>query len=209
MTAFDLPRWLTWAQEIQAISQTGLTYSQDEYNIQRYQRLAEIAAEIVHGHTGLPVAPTLANFLAQPGYATPKVDVRGAIVRDGELLLVQERADGCWAMPGGWADVGEAPSAMAAREVWQESGLCVAPNRLIGVYDANRSGSPLSFFHAYKLVFLCEITGGELRPSSETLAAAFFPFDRLPPLSLERTNYRHIADVLACWQDSCRPATFD
>lgn len=209
MANSNFPRWLAWAQEIQAISQTGLTYSQDEYNIQRYRRLAEIAAEIVHSHTGLPVAPTLQTFLVQPGYATPKVDVRGAIVRDGELLLVQERADGCWAMPGGWADVGELPSAMAAREVCEESGLRVAASRLVGVYDANRSGSPLSFFHAYKLVFLCEITGGKLQPSSETLDAAFFPFDRLPPLSLERTNPRHIADVLACWRDPCRPAVFD
>jgi ADP-ribose pyrophosphatase YjhB (NUDIX family) len=209
MTKMAPPRWLAWARELQALGQTGLTYSQDPYNTERYERLMQIAAEIVQAQTELPPEPALENFSVQPGYATPKVDVRGAAVRDGKILLVQERADGRWTMPGGWADVGDGPSEMVVREVWEESGFHVEPRKLIGVYDANRSGTPLSFYHAYKLVFLCEIVGGEARPSSETLAVGFFDFDNLPPLSSERTHKRHLLEVLAHLQDEDRPAAFD
>jgi ADP-ribose pyrophosphatase YjhB (NUDIX family) len=204
-----MPRWLQWAREIQALGQTGLTYSQSDYDIQRYGRLLEIAAEIVQSHTELPLQPTLQSFKVQPGYATPKVDVRGAVVRDGRILLVQERSDGGWCMPGGWADVGAAPSEMVEREVWEESGFRVVARKVIGVYDANRGGIPLEFYHAYKLVFLCEIVGGEARPSNETLAADFFPFDDVPQLSPARTNERHLADVAAHLRDPGRPAVFD
>jgi ADP-ribose pyrophosphatase YjhB (NUDIX family) len=209
MTDTQLPMWLTWAREIQALSQTGLTYSQTDYDTQRYRRLAEIAAEMVQRHTQLPVEAVLDDFMRQPGYATPKVDVRGAVARDGRILLVQERADGLWCMPGGWADVGETPAHMVAREVWEESGFQVEPRKVVGVYDANRGGVPLEFYHAYKVVFLCDIVGGEARPSSETLAVGFFPFDDLPPLSSARTGPHHLAEVLAHLQDPGRPAAFD
>jgi ADP-ribose pyrophosphatase YjhB (NUDIX family) len=202
------PQWLAWAREIQALSQTGLTYSDNGYDTQRYQRLTEIAAEIVHAHTGLATEPLVETFLAQPGYATPKVDVRGAVVHEGKILLVQERVDECWTIPGGWADVGDLPSEMVVREVWEESGFHVVPRKLIGVYDANRN-PPLELFHAYKLVFLCDIVGGEARPSDETLAVDFFDFDDLPPLSTNRTNTRHLAEVLAHLADPDRPAAFD
>jgi ADP-ribose pyrophosphatase YjhB (NUDIX family) len=209
MTETNPPRWLEWAREIQALGQTGLTYSEDDYNTQRYRRLMEIAAEIVQSHTELPKEPVLQGFLEQPGYATPKVDVRGAAIRDGKILLVQERSDERWCMPGGWADVGDLPSEMVIREVWEESGFQVVPKKVIGVYDANRGGIPLEFYHAYKIILLCEITGGKARPSSETLAVDFFSPDDLPPLSLARTNKRHLVEVFAHYQDHNRPAAFD
>jgi ADP-ribose pyrophosphatase YjhB (NUDIX family) len=209
MSDRHLPRWLAWAREIQALSQTGLTYASTDYETQRYQRLTEIAAEIVEVHTGLSEERLLADFYMQPGYATPKVDVRGAVVRDGQILLVQERIDGRWCMPGGWADVGDLPSEMVVREVWEESGYHVVPRKVIGVFDANRSGRPLELYHAYKVVFLCDLTGGEARPSNETLDVGFFPFDDLPPLSANRTHERHLAEVQAHVQDPDRPAAFD
>jgi ADP-ribose pyrophosphatase YjhB (NUDIX family) len=205
----SLPRWLAWAREIQALSQTGLTYSNSDYDVQRYQRLTEIAAEIVNTHTLLAQAPVLRDFRVQPGYATPKVDVRGAACLDGKILLVQERVDGRWCLPGGWADVGELPSDMVAREVWEESGFEVVARKVVGVYDANRDGKPIEFYHAYKIVFLCEISGGQARPSNETTAVGFFAFDDLPPLSSNRTNQRHLAEVLAHLRDPGRPAAFD
>jgi len=209
VTQSNPPPWLEWAREIQALSQTGLAYSEIDYDIQRYRRLMEIAAAIVQRHTGLPQESLLGSFAAQPGYATPKVDVRGAVVREGRILLVQERRDERWCMPGGWADVGDAPAEMVTREVWEESGFEVAPRKVIGVYDANRDGRPLEFYHAYKIVFLCQITGGEPRPSDETMAVDFFGFDDLPPLSLNRTNERHLTEVLAHVRDPERPAAFD
>lgn len=208
-TLSHIPAWLAWAREIQAISQIGLTYNTNDYDRARYQRLAEISAEIVAHHTYLPVASTVDNFRIQPGYATPKVDVRAAVVMDGDILLVRERDDGQWAMPGGWADVGDLPSESVVREVWEETGLRVAASKLIGVFDGNRVGDPLSFYHAYKLVFLCEILGGEARPTEEVLDVAFFSFDNLPSLSGERTTTRHLAEVSAHVREQGRLAAFD
>jgi ADP-ribose pyrophosphatase YjhB (NUDIX family) len=204
-----VPQWLAWAREIQAISQSGLTYSGNEYETERYRRLTEIAAEIVEEHTGLGKEEVMQDFLRQPGYATPKVDVRGAVLRDDKILLVQERVDGRWCMPGGWADVGDLPSATVAREVWEESGFRVVPRRVVGVFDANRSGRPLPFYHAYKIVFLCDIIGGEARPSHETPSVGFFARDDLPPLSSNRTNERHLAEVWAHLHDPNLPTAFD
>jgi ADP-ribose pyrophosphatase YjhB (NUDIX family) len=204
-----VPQWLQWAREIQALSQTGLTFASSEYETQRYKRLAEIAAQIVHTNTGLTEERLLQDFDMQAGYATPKVDVRGAVIRDGQILLVQERTDELWCMPGGWADVGDLPSEMVVREVWEESGLHVVPRKVIGVYDANRSGRPLQLYHAYKVIFLCDLIGGEARPSDETSDVGFFSFDDLPPLSANRTHQRHLVEVEAHLHDPDRPAAFD
>ncbi len=209
MTDSAMPQWLEWARELQALAQTGLAFSQAGYDSLRYNRLLEIASEIVGSHTDLSKERVLENFLLQPGYATTKVDVRGAIIRNGKVLLVQERSDQKWSMPGGWADVGEVPSEMVAREVLEESGFEVAVKKVIGVYDANRFGRPLEFYHAYKIVFLCEIQGGEASPSDETAAVDFFSFENLPPLSVNRTNEGHLREVLAHMNNTDRPTAFD
>jgi ADP-ribose pyrophosphatase YjhB (NUDIX family) len=204
-----LPRWLAWAREIQALSQTGFHYATDDYQRDRYRRLSEIAAEIAAEHTGLEAEKLEQIFRRQTGYATPRVDVRGAVFREGKLLLVRERQDGGWTMPGGWADVGDVPSQAAEREVWEEAGYRVAARRLIGIYDANRTG-PLELFHAFKIVFLCDLIGGEARPSHETSEVAFFGQDEIPPsLSGERTRPRHIQDAFAVLADPEKPALFD
>jgi ADP-ribose pyrophosphatase YjhB (NUDIX family) len=202
-------RWLSWARELQALAQTGLTYATGQYDIERYRRLIEIAAEILSTHSGESPDVVAEAFLREPGYATPKVDVRGAIVNDGKILLVQERSDGKWCMPGGWADIDEYPSEMVVREVREESGLDVRPGKVIGVFDANRDGIPRNFFHAYKVVFLCDLLGGTPSPSNETSAAEFFDFDRLPPLSENRTHPRHLREIRAHLADPLRPAAFD
>jgi ADP-ribose pyrophosphatase YjhB (NUDIX family) len=206
----NTPQWLAWAREIHSLSQAGLTYSQNEYDLERYRRLQEIAAEIVAGQSAVSKEAVLESFSMQPGYITPKVDVRAAVIRDGRILLVQERADNCWSMPGGWADVGELPSAMVAREVREESGFEVNVGKVIGIYDANRvTIEPLAYYHAYKLVFLCTLTGGQARPSNETLAVDFFALDELPPLSTHRTTRAMLDEAFAHQQDPARPAAFD
>jgi ADP-ribose pyrophosphatase YjhB (NUDIX family) len=205
----QMPDWLRWAREMQALCQTGLAFASTNYETERYTRLNEIAAEMIASHTGLSRDELVVNFSAQPGYATAKIDVRGAVVREGRILLVQERRDQLWCMPGGWADVGDIPSEMVAREVWEESGFEAAPRKVIGVFDANRSGRPLELYHAFKIVFLCDITGGEPRASDETMDVGFFEFDRLPPLSTNRTHERHLAEVRKHLSDECRPAAFD
>jgi ADP-ribose pyrophosphatase YjhB (NUDIX family) len=203
------PRWLTWAREIQALAQTGHHYSENAYQRGRYQRLAEIAAEIISEYTDLQSSDLVTVFQAQIGYATPRVDVRGAVFRDQKLLMVRERADGGWTMPGGWADVGDVPSEAAEREVWEEAGYRVKAVRLLGVYDANRV-EPLELFHAFKIIFLCEILDGEARPSNETSEVRFFGLDEIPEgLSGERTKPRQILDAFAAAGDPGRAAVFD
>ena len=203
-----LPKWLEWAREIQSISQTGLHFAENHYQRERFSRLMEISADIISRHSNLDQEELLYLFNQQIGYATPRVDVRGAVFQDGNLLLVREIADGGWTMPGGWADVGDVPSEAVEREVLEESGFDVKANKVIGVYDANRTG-PLEVFHAFKIVFLCEILGGEARTSEETSAVAFFDKNDIPEiLSGERTRPRHIKDAfLAVVED--QPTIFD
>jgi ADP-ribose pyrophosphatase YjhB (NUDIX family) len=153
--------------------------------------------------------PLIRAFDAQVGYATPKIDVRAAVFRDQKLLLVRERIDGGWTMPGGWADVGDAPSKAAEREVWEEAGFHVKAGRVIGIYDANRM-NPLEVFHAYKIVFRCDILDGECRPSNETSEVDFFGRQEIPqPFSGERTTARHIQDVFAIMNNPALPTVFD
>lgn len=202
-------RWLDWAREIQALAQTGYYYTENEYDRYRYQRLIEIAAEITSEYTSLEYPELLQVYTNQLGYATPRVDVRGAVIRDGKLLMVREIRDGGWTMPGGWADVGDIPSAAAEREVWEEAGFHVRAQRVVGVYDANRVG-PLDLFHAFKVVFLCDILDGEPRPSAETSEVAFFGPEEIPEvLSGERTRPRHIVDVFKVWRQPDLPTIFD
>lgn len=203
------PHWLTWTRELQSMAQTGLTFSTTGYDTQRYRRLLEIAAEIIENYTKIPSGELVENFRLQPGYATPKIDIRGAVVQNGKILLVQERTDKGWCMPGGWADVGESPSEVVVREVQEESGFTVVPRKVMGVYDANRSGQPLEFYHAFKIIFLCDITGGEPRPSDETIAVDFFSPDALPGLSPNRTQTRHIKEAFEHLKDLHRPPAFD
>jgi ADP-ribose pyrophosphatase YjhB (NUDIX family) len=203
-------RWLEWAREIHALAETSLHYAKNNFERSRAERLREIAAEIVSTHSVLSKEEAQVAFSAQEGYITPKVDVRGAVFRDEEILLVRERLDDGWTLPGGWADVGESPRVAVEREVEEEAGLSVKATKIVGVYDANRIETALPLYHAYKLVFLCEPLSEELSTSSETSEVGFYPFDDLPqPLSAHRTLPRHIRDAVALHRDPNRATGFD
>src|SRR5688572_29697575 len=202
------PKWLGWAQEIFSLSQSGLTYSGNPYDIERYKRLQQITAEIIVSQSKISKETVLESFSMQAGYITPKIDVRGAVIREHKILLIQERADGQWAMPGGWADLGNAPASVAEREVWEESGFRVRAEKVVAVIDANRI-EPMEFYHAYNIIFLCTLLDGEPRISHETLAVDFFDPKHLPPLSRYRTNEDMIQEVFAHAKDPNRPAAFD
>jgi len=202
-------KWLTIAREIQQLAQTGTAFAETGYEKDRYKRLNEITAEIIEHHTTLEKESVAKVLMEHPGYATPKIDVRAAVIKDGKILLVQESTDNCWAMPGGWADVGDVPSEVASRECKEESGFDVKPIKVIGVYDANRVGGKLEFFHAFKIIFLCELLGGEARTSDETLDVKFFDFNKLPELSLNRTNEKHLNEIKLHLSNSERKTFFD
>ena len=202
------PKWLAWAQEVFSLSQSGITYSGNQYDIDRYKRLQEITAEMISSQSDIAQEAILESFSMQAGYITPKVDVRGAVIRDNKILLIQERADDKWAMPGGWADLGNSPASVAEREVFEESGFHVKAEKVVAVIDANRI-EPMEFYHAYKIIFLCTLLDGEPRISHETLAVDFFDPKHLPPLSRYRTNEDMIQEVFAHAKDPNRPAAFD
>jgi ADP-ribose pyrophosphatase YjhB (NUDIX family) len=202
------PNWMDWAREIFSLSQAGLTYSENPFDIERYKRLQEITAEMIASQSDLEKGVVLESFSMQAGYITPKVDVRAAVIRDGRILLIQERADGRWAMPGGWADLGNAPASVAEREVREESGFRVKAEKVVAVLDANRV-EPMEFYHAYKIIFLCKLLDGEPRTSHETMAVDFFDPIELPPLSLFRTNEAMLREVFAHVQDPHRPTMFE
>lgn len=202
-------KWIKWAREIQALAQTGLAFKKDHYDELRNNRYMEIAAEIIDEYTNKNREEILDNMMSQPGYATPKVDVRAAVIKDGQILLVKEIMDGKWAMPGGWMDVGDMPAEAAERECLEESGFNVKAIKLIGAFDANRTGRPMELYHAVKLIYLCDIIGGEAKTSEETSEVKFFDFDKLPELSQNRTNEKHINEIRKHLEDKARETFFE
>ena len=176
------PAWLVWAREMQALAQTGLAFTRDPYDRERYQQLRGLAARIMAEHTGLDAQRIEHLFAGEAGYATPKLDVRGAAFRDGKLLMVREAIDdGRWTLPGGWADVNQSPAEAVVKELREESGFDVRIVKLAAVWDRTRQGHPPAHpFHIWKLFFICEITGGEARASLETTGVAFFSEAALP-----------------------------
>lgn len=203
------PKWLAWARQIQAIAQNGLAYSKDPYDIERFEQLRGLAAEITADHTDAD-RPFIADlFAGEAGYATPKLDVRGAVFRDGRILLVRERSDGLWTLPGGWVDIGDAPSEAIEREVREESGYRVKARKLLACYDRNRHPHPPMAFHVYKLCFLCELVGGSSAVSLETDGVGFFARDRLPALSTGRVVAAQIERFFEHAQTPDLPTDFD
>jgi len=187
------PFWLVLARELRAIAQTGLTFTQDRFARQRYERLRDLAAPIVARGTGAELEPLVDLFKIHSGYATPKVDVRAAAFDEGRILLVREISDGGWTMPGGWADVNQSAAECVVREVAEESGFIARATKLAAVYDYRLAGHPQRQLDSiYKFFFLCEITGGTATPSEETSEVAWFALDALPPLSTGRTTAAQI-----------------
>jgi ADP-ribose pyrophosphatase YjhB (NUDIX family) len=189
----DDPEWLCIARELRAIAQTGLTFTTDRFDRQRYERVRELAANMLSQGSGGEPGEILGLLRGESGYATPKVDVRGAAFVDGRVLLVREITDGKWTLPGGWADVNQSAAECVVREIAEESGFTARALKLAAVRDYQRSGHPpRNLDSIYKMFFICEITGGAARPSDETSDAAFFARDELPPLSLGRITAAQI-----------------
>lgn len=182
-------KWLAWAQRLQALTQNGLAYCKNPFDIERYQEMRAMALEMIADVGGLEPARVRDLFAKEEGYVTPKVDVRGAAFRDGKVLLVREMLDGGrWTLPGGWMDAGDSPGGAAAREFFEETGYEARPLKLAAVYDRARHGHPLYYFSTLKLFFVCEITGGQPQTSTETGESDFFNQHNLPDLSVARVT---------------------
>jgi len=200
---------LRWARSLQAIAQSGLTYSENPFDRARFEAVREVAAEIA-ASTGEESWPELlARFSAEVGYATPKVDVRGVVIEEGRVLLVREGGAMGWTLPGGWADVGETPRQAVEKEVREEAGVVARAVRLLGVYDRDFRGRPQWPAHVYKLYVLCEyVEGTPGGDGLETEEVAFFAEAELPALS-PKTPSEHLRAVLAAAADPSLGAGLD
>lgn len=208
-TRARVPAILEWARKVQAIAQNGLTFSRDPFDRTRYQELEQLTATMLSTELEIPLATARAFWEGERGYATPKVDVRGGVFRGAEVLLVRERADGRWTLPGGWVDVNDAPSAAVAREILEESGYRARAVKLAALVDRNRHPHPPGVHHIYKLFFVCELLGGSPAVSAETDAVDFFPVGALPELSRGRVLAAQIERLYEHQLDRSLPTDFD
>ena len=203
------PAWFEWARRLNALAQTGLTFAENPYDIERYTAIRMIAAEMVAQRTGAETCRVLDLFALDVGYATPKVDVRGVVFRDGKILLVQERSDGMWTLPGGWADVGDSPAGAVVRELREESSYETRATKLLALLDRNRHDHPPHVNHIYKVFIRCEIIGGSPTTSHEIQGVGFFAEDEIPELSLMRSVPAQIARMFEHYRQPDLPADFD
>ena len=203
--------WLEWTRRLQAIAQSGLTYATEPYDVERYEQVRRIAAEIAASHAKAPLDRIDDLFSRESGYATPKLDIRAVVLNDQEeVLLVREKEDGLWTPPGGWVDVGESPSEAVEREVKEEAGYEVRAVRLLALWDRDKHPHPPLPFHVYKIYFQCELLGGSpLTESTETAGVGFFATSALPELSLGRVTPRQIERLAEYAADRGELADFD
>lgn len=192
------------SRELAAMAQAGITYSVDPFDRERFHRLREIASEllrqVVHGDFEWP---------SEIGYATPKVDVRGAVFRNGEVLLIREASTGKWTLPGGWADVNLTPAENVEKECLEESGYEVKARLVTAIVDRDRAGYPANPHAIYKIFFLCDLCGGAPRMSHEATDVAFFPIDALPELDPHRSSSLEIEEAWRFFLEPSLPARFN
>ena len=203
------PAWLGFARELHSVAQTGLHYTKDPFDTQRYDRLRVMSSELMALGSGSAVERIAHLFAQDVGYATPRVGVRGAVFRDNRILLVRELTDGRWAMPGGWCDVNQTAGQCVEREIWEESGYTARAVKLAAVWDRGRHGYPPYPFTIYKMCFICELTGGAPRPSVETSEIGFFDENQLPELSPGRNQPHQVRRMFAHYRNPGLPTEFD
>ncbi len=185
-------KWLEWATRLQSIAQAGLTFGENQYDLDRYQQLRNLSVEIMQEYTGVSNEKVRDLFASETGYQTPKVDIRASVFRDDKILMVREKIDGAWSLPGGWADVNSSVSESAVRECLEEAGARVRPKRIIAVQVANRHYEFLYPYTIYKVIVECELIESNFMSNTETLEAGFFTIDSLPRLSTERNTRAQI-----------------
>lgn len=200
--------WLNWAMEIQSIAQCGLTYTKDIYDIERFNRLRDISAEMLSYKTGISTDKVKDLFCNESGYQTPKLDTRAAVFKDSKILLVHEN-NGTWSLPGGWVDIMESIKSNTEKEVKEESGLDVRAVKIIAIQDRNKHNSPLYAYGVCKVFVLCELLGGDFMPNTETVETGYFSIDELPVLANEKCNKEQIEMCFHAWRDSSWETLFD
>ncbi len=191
--------WLHWAVELQSLAQAGLTYGRDAYDKERYERIREISAEIMAHMSDIPIETVKGLFCNESGYQTPKLDTRAAIFKGGKILLVQE-ANGKWSLPGGWCDVIISVGENTVKEVKEESGLDVIPEKIIAVQDRAKHNLPVYAYGVCKIFVQCALWGGNFTPNIETTGYRYFSEDSLPELAAEKNNEEQVRMCFAAYR---------
>ncbi|MEK5522828.1 ADP-ribose pyrophosphatase [Heyndrickxia sporothermodurans] len=202
-------KWLEWVKQLQAIAQAGLTYSNDIYDKERFELIRKISIEILSNQTNMDTTFIKDLFANETGYQTPKVDIRAVVLRNKKILLVKEKTDNKWALPGGWADIGLSPSEVAVKEVKEESGYDVKAVKLLGILDKKYHPHPPSLYHVYKVFIQCEIIGGMSLEGIETSDVSFFAENELPELSEARNTKSQIEMAIRIANSSDERIYFD
>lgn len=201
-------KWLQWAVELQSLAQAGLFYSNEKYELERYERIREISAEMISYQSEMPLEKVKDLFCSDVGYQTPKIDTRAAIFKDGKILLVHE-ANGTWALPGGWADVHISVEENTIKEVKEEAGLDIRVKRIIAVQDREKHNLPVYAYKVCKIFMQCEVVGGEFVPNIETTGFDYFRVDELPCLAEEKNNREQIEMCFEAMRSETWEALFD
>lgn len=202
-------KWLEWATRLQSIAQAGLTFGENRYDLDRYNQIRAISVEILREYTGISYEKIENLFTSDTGYQTPKVDIRASVIRDNKILMVKEKIDGAWSLPGGWADVNTSVSESAARECLEEAGALVRPERIIAIHQADRHYDFPYPYTVYKIFVECSLVEIDFRENTETLEAGFFSPDSLPPLSTERNTREQIEMCFGAGKKEVFEALFD
>lgn len=202
-------RILEYLKRVQAMAKTGLTYTENPYDVERYEELRDSSNQLIADLAGVDLEKINFHFdQLDDDYPTPKVDVRGVVIKDRKILLIREKTDGKWAMPGGWCDIGYSASQNIEKEVFEEAGITVKAKRILAVWDKAKHDHPHDLRYVYKINFLCEIVSGELNVGHEALDGGFFDIDDLPELSLERNTETQIRKLYELAQHD-EPTGFD
>ena len=201
-------KWLQWAVELQSIAQAGLFFEKNPFQMERYERIREISAEMLSCQSEIPLEKVKDIFCSDVGYQTPKIDTRAAIFRDGKILLVHEAND-TWSLPGGWVDVHISVEENTIKEVKEEAGLDVRVKRIIAVQDREKHNLPIYAYKVCKIFMQCEVIGGEFVPNLETTGFDYFGVDELPCLAEEKNNREQIEMCFQAMRAEAWEALFD
>ena len=204
-----MEKWIKWAMEIQSLAQVGLAYTNNAYDIERYERLREISAEMIEEKSNISLEKVKDLFCNEKGYQTPKIDTRAAIFKDNKILLVHEN-NGTWSLPGGWCDVLESVKSNTIKEVKEETGLDVETLKIISVQDRNKHNKPIYAYGVCKIFVLCNIVAGEFIENIETTEIKYFLLDEIPDnLAEEKTNKEQIEMCFKAFNDKSWETQFD
>lgn len=202
-------KWLDFAIRIQSIAQAGLQYGKDKYDIERYEELRHIAAEMISAKSDISIDKVSELFCNETGYQTPKVDTRAAVFIDGKILLVHENS-GRWSLPGGWCDVDQSISSNTVKEVKEETGFTVSAKRLIAVQDWRKHNVTNFAYGVVKTFIICRYEGGQFENNIETTEIAMFGRDEIPDnLAVEKCTREQILMCFDAYENPDLPTQFD